>query len=74
MSASRPNTLGIMDAKTSKSLIVSSYDDGKISKDNIKRAMRWEKWNIWAKWYEFFSTHPLISKRLEAHFRLEVRV
>ncbi|MDO5393917.1 MAG: zinc metalloprotease HtpX [Mycoplasmatota bacterium] len=66
MSASRPNTLGIMDAKTSKSLIVSSYDDGKISKDNIKRAMRWEKWNIWAKWYEFFSTHPLISKRLEA--------
>lgn len=24
------------------------------------------KWNVWAKWYEFFSTHPLISKRLEA--------
>ena len=36
------------------------------SKDNIKKAMRWEKWNVWAKWYEFFSTHPLISKRLEA--------
>lgn len=66
LSASRPNTLGIMDAKSSKSLIVSSYDDGKISKQNIKYAMRWEKWNVWSKWYEFFSTHPLISKRLEA--------
>lgn len=66
MSVSSPNTLGIFDAKTSKSLIVSSYDNGEVSKDNIKRAMRWEKWNIWAKWYEFFSTHPLISKRLEA--------
>ena len=66
MSVSRPNTLGIFDAKSSKSLIVSSYDDGGVSKDNIKKAMRWEKWNVWAKWYEFFSTHPLISKRLEA--------
>lgn len=66
LSASRPNTLGIMDAKSSKSLIVSSYDDGKVSKQNIKQAMRWEKWNVWSKWYEFFSTHPLISKRLEA--------
>lgn len=66
MSVSRPNTLGIFDAKSSKSLIVSSYDDGAVSKDNIKKAMRWEKWNVWAKWYEFFSTHPLISKRLEA--------
>jgi heat shock protein HtpX len=28
--------------------------------------MKWEKWNYWAKWYEFNSTHPLISKRLEA--------
>ena len=66
MSVSKPNTLGIFDARTSKSLIVSSYDDGKISKENIKKAMRWEMWNVWAKWYEFFSTHPLISKRLMA--------
>lgn len=65
LSVSRPNTLGIFDAKSSKALIVSSYDDGEISKNNIKKAMRWEKWNVWAKWYEFLSTHPLISKRLE---------
>lgn len=66
LSVSKPNTLGIFDANTSKSLIVSSYDDGNISKENIQKAMKWEMWNIWAKWYEFLSTHPLISKRLMA--------
>ena len=30
------SALGIFDAKTSKSLVVSSYDDGEISKENIK--------------------------------------
>ena len=41
-------------------------DDGSISKEHIKEAMKWEQWNIWAKWYELHSTHPLISKRLLA--------
>ncbi len=65
-SAAKSNALGIFDSKTSKSLIVSSFDDGKVSKDNIKKAMKWEMWNVWAKFYEFNSTHPLISKRLKA--------
>lgn len=65
-SPAKGNALGIFDAKTSKALIVSSMDDGEISKDNIKQAMKWEQWNIWAKLYEFNSTHPLISKRLLA--------
>lgn len=65
-SASTTNALGIFDAKASKALVVSSYDDGEISKDNIKEAMKWEQWNVWAKWYELNSTHPLISKRLLA--------
>ena len=60
------SALGIFDAKASKSFVVSSYDDGNISKDNIKKAARWELWNPWAKWYEFNSTHPLISKRIKA--------
>ena len=63
-SASKSNALGIFDSKSSKSLVVTSYDDGEISKDNIKNAMKWEQWNVWAKWYELNSTHPLISKRL----------
>lgn len=64
--AAKSNALGIFDSKTSKSLVVSSYDNGEISKENIKEAMKWEQWNIWAKWYELNSTHPLISKRLLA--------
>ena len=63
-SAAKSNALGIFDSKASKALVVSSYEDGEISKDNIKQAMKWEQWNIWAKWFEFNSTHPLISKRL----------
>ena len=66
-SAAKSNALGIFDVKSSKALVVSSANDnGEISKDNIKQAMKWEKWNIWAKWYQFNSTHPLISKRIEA--------
>ncbi len=63
------NGLGIFDKKTSKSLIACSSKDGvstKIDKSAIKNAMKWEKWNYWAKWYELNSTHPLISKRIEA--------
>ncbi len=61
--------LGIFDKKTSKTLVACSSSDGmsiNVSKESIKNAMKWEKWNYWAKWYEFNSTHPLISKRLEA--------
>ena len=63
------NGLGIFDKKTSKTIAACSSSDGMsttVSKDSIKNAMKWEKWNYWAKWYEFNSTHPLISKRLEA--------
>lgn len=66
MSASKSNTLGIFDAKTSKSLVVTTYDGKAVSTDKIKNAMKWEMWNLWAKVYEFSSTHPLISKRILA--------
>ena len=66
-SAAKSNALGIFDSKSSKALAVTSMEEnGSISKDHIKQAMKWEKWNIWAKWYELNSTHPLISKRLLA--------
>ena len=60
------SALGIFDSKTSKSLVINSAGKKGISKENIKKAARWELWNPWAKWYEFNSTHPLISKRLKA--------
>ena len=63
---SKNNALGIFDTKAGKALAITSVDqDGNISKDRIKNAMKWEMWNPWALWYEFNSTHPLISKRLE---------
>ena len=66
-SAAKSNALGIFDSKSSKALAVTSMEEnGSISKEHIKQAMKWEKWNIWAKWYELNSTHPLISKRLLA--------
>lgn len=61
--------LGIFDKNSSKALVACSSRDGmstEVSKTAIKNAMKWEKWNYWAKWYELNSTHPLISKRLEA--------
>ena len=66
-SASKTNALGIFDSKSSKTLVVSSFDeDGKVSKDLIKQSMKWDEWNVWAKWFELNSTHPRISKRLLA--------
>ena len=63
---SKNNALGIFDTKAGKALAVTSLDEsGHISKDRIKNAMKWEMWNPWAKWFEFNSTHPLISKRLQ---------
>ena len=60
------NTLGINNAKISKGMAISAYNDGGLSKESIVNAMKWEKWNVWAKWHEINSTHPLISKRLLA--------
>ena len=63
----RKNALGIFDSATSKSLVVSCTDENnQISESHIKNAMKWEMWNPWALWFEFNSTHPLISKRLLA--------
>ena len=66
MSAGSVNAMGIFDTKASKSLVVSCFVNGEIDKTHIKNAMKWELWNTWAKWYELNSTHPLISKRLQA--------
>ena len=64
---SKKNALGIFDSTAGKALAVTAMtDDQKVSKTKIKNAMKWEMWNPWAKWFEFNSTHPLISKRLKA--------
>ncbi len=63
----KKNALGIFDSNASKSLVVSCTDsNNNLSETNIKNAMKWEMWNPWALWFQFNSTHPLISKRLIA--------
>lgn len=64
--ANTRNALGINDAKISKGMAISSFNNGTVSKEGIVNAMRWEKWSPWAKLYELNSTHPLISKRILA--------
>ena len=65
-SVSSPSTLGIADAKAGKGMALCCMDGDVPVKENIKRAMRWDMWNVWAKLYELQSTHPLISKRILA--------
>ncbi|MBI3332689.1 MAG: M48 family metalloprotease, partial [Candidatus Omnitrophica bacterium] len=38
---------------------------GEINKEALKQAMRWDRWNPWAKYYELQSTHPLVANRLQ---------
>jgi heat shock protein HtpX len=62
--------MGIFDPTSASSLAISSYHPGymggEIDKKTLKRVMRWDLWNPWAKYYELHSTHPLIAKRLLA--------
>ena len=67
---SKRNALGIFDKSASKAMAISSIDEKGINKEKIKNSMKWEMWNPWAKWFEFNSTHPLISKRLQAISKL----
>ena len=67
---SKRNALGIFDKSASKAMAISSIDEKGINKDKIKNAMKWEMWNPWAVWFELNSTHPLISKRLQAISKL----
>ncbi len=62
--------MGVFDPISARALAVTSYSPknmgGKIDKEILKGAMRWDLWNPWAMYYELHSTHPLIAKRLLA--------
>lgn len=47
------------------------FSDLHITKDEVKKAMEWEKKNTFAKISEFFRTHPLTWKRIRALHHLE---
>ena len=47
------------------------YEDLEIDEAELKKAMEWEKRNIFARISEIFSTHPLTFKRIKALRELE---
>ncbi|MFZ8829925.1 MAG: M48 family metalloprotease [Candidatus Aenigmatarchaeota archaeon] len=47
------------------------YEDLEIDEAELKKAMEWEKKNIFARISEIFSTHPLTFKRIKALRELE---
>lgn len=66
-SVTSPSTLGISDGKSSKEMaICCAYGTPETIRSDIKNAMKWDMWNVWAKYYELLSTHPLIAKRILA--------
>ena len=70
-SVTSPTTLGIADAASSKSMAVCAACASEAdTKASIQSAMKWDMWNVWAKFYEIGSTHPLTSKRLLAIAKL----
>lgn len=59
--------LGISNMKASGALAMSISDNsGTFSLERMGQAMRWDLWNPWARWYELFSTHPLVARRVAA--------
>jgi hypothetical protein len=64
-------TFGIFNTRHAHALVMSSLalapedqKQGGLNLDNAKAAMQWDLWNPWAGYYELFSTHPLIAKRI----------
>jgi len=64
-------TLSIFDQKTAVNMVVSSANQFTTGANSgldplrVKKAMQWDMWNPWARWYEMHSTHPLTARRLE---------
>ncbi len=46
--------------------LYSTTATGQFSMDHMLRAMQWDLWNPWARWFELHSTHPLIARRIRA--------
>lgn len=58
-------------AKKEIAALSQEYADLRLDESEIKRAMEWEKRNPFMRIMEFFRTHPLTYKRIEALLKLE---
>lgn len=58
-------------SKMEVSNLSSQYSDLRMSKSEVKKAMDWERRNIFSRIGEIFRTHPLTYKRVDALMELE---
>jgi len=57
--------LGIFDPKKAATVAAQTMDaNGQISKRVVEAAAGWDLFNPWAKYFQIFSTHPLIANRI----------
>jgi heat shock protein HtpX len=66
--AANLSAFNIFDKRSANGLVLASQtglEDHHFSPDQIRAALRWDRWNPWALVFELLSTHPLIAKRLE---------
>ncbi len=53
--------------------LYSTNAAGQFAPDHMVRAMQWDLWNPWAKFFELNSTHPLVAQRVRAASRIAMR-
>lgn len=59
--------MGISDMGSSGAMAMAAAGpEGTFSEARMGAAMRWDLWNPWARWFELFSTHPLVARRVAA--------
>lgn len=66
-------SLGICNfSSASPMAIYSTTNTGQFSTDHMLRAMQWDLWNPWARFFEFQSTHPLIARRVQEASKIAI--
>ena len=65
-SAAQLGAFGVMGVSSMRAAVAWSGADGLANPDNFTTAARWDLFNPWARIAEFFSTHPLTARRIQA--------
>lgn len=62
----RASTFGIANAAQSEAFLLLNYRNDEEDNKSYRKMMNWDVSNVWGKWYELNSTHPLTAKRILA--------
>lgn len=65
------SSLSFFSPKGASQFAMAASDiSGNFSAENMRKAMRWDLCNPWARWFELHSTHPLPARRIRDIERL----